>query len=135
MLPEVAGLCLSARRSTALSGRNVAQSPPATRKNVAANRAMIMGGLARILSARRRRAMSRNGSPLHCTPLDFGPRTSDRRLSDMCGRFTLRTPPKDLIEVFQLLHTLEMMPRYNIAPTQPVAVVRQGATCREMSLL
>jgi putative SOS response-associated peptidase YedK len=53
----------------------------------------------------------------------------------MCGRFTLRTPPKDLIEVFQLLHTLEMMPRYNIAPTQPVAVVRQGATCREMSLL
>jgi putative SOS response-associated peptidase YedK len=53
----------------------------------------------------------------------------------MCGRFTLRTPPKDLIEVFQLLRTLEMTPRYNIAPTQPVAVVRQGATCRELSLL
>src|SRR5580704_6621758 len=53
----------------------------------------------------------------------------------MCGRFTLRTPPKDLVEVFQLLRTLEMTPRYNIAPTQPVAVVRQGATCREMSLL
>jgi putative SOS response-associated peptidase YedK len=53
----------------------------------------------------------------------------------MCGRFTLRTPPKDLVEVFQLLHALEMIPRYNIAPTQPVAVVRQGATCREMSLL
>jgi putative SOS response-associated peptidase YedK len=53
----------------------------------------------------------------------------------MCGRFTLRTPPKDLVEVFQLLHALEMVPRYNIAPTQPVAVVRQGATCRELSLL
>lgn len=53
----------------------------------------------------------------------------------MCGRFTLRTPPKDLVEVFQLLHTLEMTPRYNIAPTQPVAVVRQGASCREMSFL
>jgi putative SOS response-associated peptidase YedK len=53
----------------------------------------------------------------------------------MCGRFTLRTPPKDLVEVFQLLRALEMTPRYNIAPTQPVAVVRQSATCREMSLL
>ncbi len=53
----------------------------------------------------------------------------------MCGRFTLRTPPKDLVEVFQLLHALEMVPRYNIAPTQPVAVIRRGATCREMSLL
>jgi putative SOS response-associated peptidase YedK len=53
----------------------------------------------------------------------------------MCGRFTLRTPPKDLVEVFQLLQKLELMPRYNIAPTQPVAAVRQGPTCREMSLL
>jgi putative SOS response-associated peptidase YedK len=53
----------------------------------------------------------------------------------MCGRFTLRTPPKDLVEVFQLLRTLEMTPRYNIAPTQPVAVVRQGATRRELSML
>jgi putative SOS response-associated peptidase YedK len=53
----------------------------------------------------------------------------------MCGRFTLRTPPKDLVEVFQLLRTLEMTPRFNIAPTQPVAVVRQGTTCREMSLM
>lgn len=53
----------------------------------------------------------------------------------MCGRFTLRTPPKDLVEVFQLLHALEMVPRYNIAPTQPVAVVRPGATCRELSML
>ncbi len=43
----------------------------------------------------------------------------------MCGRFTLRTPPKDLVEIFQLLRTPELAPRYNIAPTQPVAVVRQ----------
>jgi len=53
----------------------------------------------------------------------------------MCGRFTLRTPAKEIAEVFQLLHALEMTPRYNIAPTQPVAVVRQGSTCREGSML
>jgi hypothetical protein len=41
----------------------------------------------------------------------------------MCGRFTLRTPPRDIVEVFQLLHALEMTPRYNIAPTQSVAFI------------
>jgi len=39
----------------------------------------------------------------------------------MCGRFTLRTPAKDLVGVFWLLHTAELPPRYNIAPTLPVA--------------
>jgi putative SOS response-associated peptidase YedK len=53
----------------------------------------------------------------------------------MCGRFTLRTPPKDIAEVFQLLHALDLIPRYNIAPTQQVAVVRQGTTCREGSMI
>jgi putative SOS response-associated peptidase YedK len=42
----------------------------------------------------------------------------------MCGRFNLRTPASRLVEVFQLLRTPELSPRYNIAPTQSVAVVR-----------
>jgi putative SOS response-associated peptidase YedK len=53
----------------------------------------------------------------------------------MCGRFTLRTPAVDLVEIFQLLHMPELTPRYNIAPTQPVAVVRQEGKQRELSLL
>ncbi len=67
--------------------------------------------------------------------MGFGLRTSEFKLRDMCGRFTLRTPPKDLVEIFQVLRALEMPARYNIAPTQPVAVVRRGATCRELSML
>ena len=42
----------------------------------------------------------------------------------MCGRFTLRTSPAVLAEVFELLREPELTPRYNIAPTQPVAVIR-----------
>jgi len=36
----------------------------------------------------------------------------------MCGRFTLRTPARDLVEIFELLREPELSPRYNIAPTQ-----------------
>jgi len=42
----------------------------------------------------------------------------------MCGRFTLRTPSNVLLEQFLLSVEPELAPRYNIAPTQPVAVVR-----------
>lgn len=42
----------------------------------------------------------------------------------MCGRFTLRTPANQLQLFFQLDSLPELHPRYNIAPTQPVAVVR-----------
>jgi putative SOS response-associated peptidase YedK len=42
----------------------------------------------------------------------------------MCGRFSLVTPEYILAELFQLLRTPPLKPRYNIAPTQPVAVVR-----------
>jgi putative SOS response-associated peptidase YedK len=58
-----------------------------------------------------------------------------RILDGMCGRFTLRTPVKDLVEVFQLLHDVELSARYNIAPTQPVAVVRQVERHRELSMM
>jgi putative SOS response-associated peptidase YedK len=53
----------------------------------------------------------------------------------MCGRFTLRTSARDLVEIFQLLRTLDVPPRYNIAPTQNVLVIRQVNKFREPSLL
>ena len=42
----------------------------------------------------------------------------------MCGRFTLFVDPKDLMEAFPGFEApLEWTPRYNIAPSQPVAVI------------
>jgi putative SOS response-associated peptidase YedK len=51
----------------------------------------------------------------------------------MCGRFTLRTPATVLIEHFDLDVRADKQlplfePRYNIAPTQDVVVVRADAT-------
>ncbi len=48
----------------------------------------------------------------------------------MCGRFTLRTPTPVLMKEFQLAAAPEMRLRFNIAPTQDVAVVRQDAEHR-----
>jgi putative SOS response-associated peptidase YedK len=53
----------------------------------------------------------------------------------MCGRFTLRTPAAVLIEHFDLdlraERQLEMFPpRYNIAPTQVIVVIRAGSVDR-----
>jgi hypothetical protein len=53
----------------------------------------------------------------------------------MCGRFTLRTSSRDLVEIFQLLREPDLTPRYNIAPTQPVAVIRQVDGHRELSMM
>lgn len=55
----------------------------------------------------------------------------------MCGRFTLRTPLNVLIEQFELAEAASLRPRFNIAPTQTVAVVRQpsGTSARHLSLL
>ena len=40
----------------------------------------------------------------------------------MCGRFALLIPGEELAEAFNLPSApVEMAPRYNIAPTQPVA--------------
>ena len=49
----------------------------------------------------------------------------------MCGRFVLHTPAPQLAEIFGVEQTPELHGRFNIAPTQPVAVVRvirEGAT-------
>jgi putative SOS response-associated peptidase YedK len=46
----------------------------------------------------------------------------------MCGRFTLTIDPEDLREELDLGSVpTELHPRYNIAPTQPVAVVTEAA--------
>ncbi len=50
----------------------------------------------------------------------------------MCGRFTLATPGQTVAELFELSAAPELKPRYNIAPTQPVAVVRAGPGGREL---
>jgi putative SOS response-associated peptidase YedK len=42
----------------------------------------------------------------------------------MCGRFTLRTPASLIAEQFSLLEVPDLQPRFNIAPSQPVPVVR-----------
>jgi putative SOS response-associated peptidase YedK len=43
----------------------------------------------------------------------------------MCGRTTLVTPTPDLRQAFGLDEVAELPQRYNIAPTQPIAVIRQ----------
>ena len=55
----------------------------------------------------------------------------------MCGRFTLRSSPLAVAEAFALPEAPDLFPRFNIAPGQPVAVVRQGprAEGRELALL
>ena len=42
----------------------------------------------------------------------------------MCGRFALKTPPGFIQEHFHLPETPDLPPRYNIAPSQAVAVIR-----------
>lgn len=53
----------------------------------------------------------------------------------MCGRFSLAALPDTLASHFGLAAVPALAPRYNIAPSQDIAVVRQGAAGRECSLL
>lgn len=48
----------------------------------------------------------------------------------MCGRFTLAAPGEALADEFELEAPPDLVPRYNIAPTQPVLVVRARRTGR-----
>jgi len=49
----------------------------------------------------------------------------------MCGRFTLATPASEWAALFRLEDVPDVEPRFNIAPTQDVAVVRAPAGLRE----
>jgi putative SOS response-associated peptidase YedK len=55
----------------------------------------------------------------------------------MCGRFTLRTTGDVVADFFGLRELPDLPPRYNIAPTQTVPVVRllPGRRDRELALL
>jgi hypothetical protein len=59
------------------------------------------------------------------------------RIETMCGRFLLTASGDTLAEHFQLPGTPDLEPRYNIAPTQPVAVVRSEPSggARELARL
>ena len=52
----------------------------------------------------------------------------------MCGRYSLKTSVEQLSEKFQLPEILPLKPRYNIAPSQDVAVVRRLPDDRERKL-
>ena len=45
----------------------------------------------------------------------------------MCGRYTLRASPRQMALTFRLDSMHDIKPRYNIAPTQQVPVVRSAA--------
>ncbi|HXU44769.1 MAG TPA: SOS response-associated peptidase [Thermoanaerobaculia bacterium] len=45
----------------------------------------------------------------------------------MCGRYTLSAPPELIADLFEIPDVPSFSPRFNIAPTQEVAVVRQPA--------
>jgi putative SOS response-associated peptidase YedK len=46
----------------------------------------------------------------------------------MCSRFSLTAPPEAVRAVFGTRNALDFPPRYNIAPTQPVVIVRRTAS-------
>lgn len=50
---------------------------------------------------------------------------------EMCGRFVANIPADELKQIFNLIETPQLEPRFNVAPTQLAAVVRnQGANNR-----
>ena len=53
----------------------------------------------------------------------------------MCGRFTQASPTEVIGDLFGVADVPPLPRRYNIAPTQDVAVVRQGAAGRELAML
>jgi putative SOS response-associated peptidase YedK len=53
----------------------------------------------------------------------------------MCGRFAQINPTGDLISIFEVTDSFPLLPRYNIAPTQDVAVVRATGHDRQLAIL
>jgi putative SOS response-associated peptidase YedK len=53
----------------------------------------------------------------------------------MCGRYTLVSPPKALRDLFGYEERPNFPPRYNIAPTQPIAIVRLVDGKRQYALV
>jgi putative SOS response-associated peptidase YedK len=53
----------------------------------------------------------------------------------VCGRYTLTSSGEELAEAFDLDQAPPIVPRYNIAPTQPVLAVRRLGEAREAAVL
>ena len=53
----------------------------------------------------------------------------------MCGRTTLAQPNAEIARIFRLNEVPELELRYNIAPTQPIAVVRNDRGTRRLDLV
>jgi putative SOS response-associated peptidase YedK len=53
----------------------------------------------------------------------------------MCGRFALYSSGETIAAAFDLSEVPELLPHYNIAPSQPVAVIRTSPNGRELALL
>ena len=53
----------------------------------------------------------------------------------MCGRFALTDAPEEVAAHFGYLGGEPFPPRYNIAPTQPIAIVRQEHHARRFALV
>ena len=49
----------------------------------------------------------------------------------MCGRYASTLPPEMMVELFKLLKSIDLVPRYNIAPTQPIAAIWEAHGRRE----
>ena len=52
----------------------------------------------------------------------------------MCGRFALATPPEAMRQMVDFSNRVNFPARYNIAPTQPVSIIR-ATPGNEMALL
>ena len=53
----------------------------------------------------------------------------------MCGRYAVTTAPEAMRALFRYLEQPNFPPRYNVAPTQPVAIVRMVEGRREFALV
>jgi putative SOS response-associated peptidase YedK len=49
----------------------------------------------------------------------------------MCGRYASTLPPEMMVDLFRLLKSVEMVPRFNIAPTQPIVAIWEAEGRRE----
>ncbi|QQR38104.1 SOS response-associated peptidase [Devosia rhizoryzae] len=49
----------------------------------------------------------------------------------MCGRYASTLPPEMMVELFKLLKSIDVVPRFNIAPTQPVVGIWESEGRRE----
>jgi putative SOS response-associated peptidase YedK len=53
----------------------------------------------------------------------------------MCGRYIISTPPQAMRELYRYMGQPNFPPRYNVAPTQPVPIVRMNGGNREFALV